>query len=65
LPALPSEPSGDLSVASKAATTAFLPEDTFSGKSLITLPVPYFCQRDSTTWQGNRMGFFVHPAPKG
>ncbi|MFN6351651.1 MAG: hypothetical protein ACK40D_02075 [Cyanobacteriota bacterium] len=38
-----------------AATTASLPEVTVSGKSLITLPVPYFCQRDSATWQGDRM----------
>jgi hypothetical protein len=40
-----------------AATTASLPEATFSGKSLLTLPVPYFCQRDSATLQGHRMCF--------
>jgi hypothetical protein len=38
-----------------AATTASCPEVTLTGKALITLPVPYFCQRDSATWQGHRM----------
>ncbi|MFM9047674.1 MAG: hypothetical protein ACKOOH_08485, partial [Cyanobium sp.] len=40
-----------------AATTATCPEVTFTGESLFTLPVPYFCQRDSATWQGHRMCF--------
>ena len=33
------------------------PRPHYDERELLTLSVPYFCQRDSATWQGHRMCF--------